>query len=1090
MDLESIYNSKFNQNQLLQLISHWGGELKKETERLEIPLKYQEQVVSYQQIAIYNDLNQYKLPIIRMKLKNYDVEIMRQLLVELEFEQVIVASHYQQRKWQLSFVDLRFQSPRIYSWVLGAKKSSYSFKQLVGGLSNSPSLAKIRQAFNPQSIIDQFLIDCKGLISILEEELDGQVDKAFKLARKVLLQILIFNFLQLISQDNFADKLSLDLKGPIISNSLLAEINPEFSLSNQIHQEITTVLGKYNFILKTNTPYQQQLSLTPQILADFFERLVKSSDRKRTGVFYTPQEIVYYICQESILNYLVTELEIEISQKELQNLVYKNEVSPKIKEYSLQVDQLLSQIKICDPAVGSGAFVIGMLEELVRLRQLLTEQKTSYQLKLETIKNSLYGVDLDGPAIEITKLRVWFCLLAESKDNQLVEPLSTLRYKFVEGNSLLTRENNLFNLAGNKLKRLKKDYYQTNDRAQRRRLAQEIDSLLQELLGETFSFHFYFSEVFTKQAGFDLIIGNPPYVGEKGNKELFRKIKEYALNKYYTGKMDLFYFFFHLGLDLTKHRGHLALITTNYYLRATSADKLRADLKERSTIKQLINFNELKLFPTAMGQHNLITILMKGSEDIPAQTTVTYRQGIADIKTISKILSGVDNKTNYYSVLQRLLYEGENNYLRLEIGDLETILTKVKEQGVRLDQVCNINQGIVTGCDRISNRHLKRYDLDLPAGRGVFVLAKQEVESLDYNQETNFFLKSWFKNSDINKWLPELESDDYLLYLNHNLDDIPKKIKSYLTPAQIVLQERREVKRGLINWWQLQWPREERIFVGPKIVAPQRSKRNVFAYTEEAWYASADVYFITQFKNKINLKYILALLNSDLYYLWLYRKGKKKGNLLELYQGPLAEVPIKLISPTKQQPFIKAAELMIEKQKELTHLKAITWQDLLPPFIKQTSLAQLSSQLKPLYQGQAHKVRQIKIEINNKKVTIFSAKAKKGWYQVLEFEAKTIYLANYIKYHLENLLIADLEKINTTLEGGLVDKVKQIKLPQYTREQIERLVKEWITLEQKIEELKNDLQSGQEKINRLVYNLYGLNEEEIKVINKKREELK
>jgi TaqI-like C-terminal specificity domain len=118
---------------------------------------------------------------------------------------------------------------------------------------------------------------------------------------------------------------------------------------------------------------------------------------------------------------------------------------------------------------------------------------------------------------------------------------------------------------------------------------------------------------------------------------------------------------------------------------------------------------------------------------------------------------------------------------------------------------------------------------------------------------------------------------------------------AHLTKFRKRLDNIREVKNGIIKYYQLQWPREESIFRGAKIIAPQRSSCNTFAFNGEDWYASVDVYFLTQKDPEISLKYLLALLNSKLYFFWLYRRGKRKGEMLELYQKPLSEVPIKRI---------------------------------------------------------------------------------------------------------------------------------------------------------------------------------------------------
>lgn len=166
------------------------------------------------------------------------------------------------------------------------------------------------------------------------------------------------------------------------------------------------------------------------------------------------------------------------------------------------------------------------------------------------------------------------------------------------------------------------------------------------------------------------------------------------------------------------------------------------------------------------------------------------------------------------------------------------------------------------------------------------------------------YLKAFFKNSNIYKYITDRKSTNKILYLTGKEKIKTSNIIRHLQNFKENLQERREVHKGSREWWALWWARNQDIFESPKIVAPQRSKTNTFAYNECEWYASADVYFITQLDKDFNLKYILALLNSKLYYFWLYHKGKRKGENLELYQIPLSEIPIKYIEDKEQRVFV------------------------------------------------------------------------------------------------------------------------------------------------------------------------------------------
>jgi adenine-specific DNA-methyltransferase len=249
-------------------------------------------------------------------------------------------------------------------------------------------------------------------------------------------------------------------------------------------------------------------------------------------------------------------------------------------------------------------------------------------------------------------------------------------------------------------------------------------------------------------------------------------------------------------------------------------------------------------------------------------------------------------------------------------GDaLQVLLDKVKKQGVVLGSICDVNQGIVTGADRVSKRHIDKYAIKANVGDGIFVLSDEEAKRLHLTGKEKEILKPWFKNSDIHGEGTITITNEHLLYIDREVKTLGDSIKEHLKKYRGILDERREVKNGVINWWQLQWPREQSIFESPKIVAPQRSPRNTFGYNEIPWYASADVYFITERDKSVSLKYVLALLNSKLYYLWLYHRGKRKGEMLELYQQPLSEIPIRRIPLSGQQPFVDLVDkILLNKQ--------------------------------------------------------------------------------------------------------------------------------------------------------------------------------
>jgi len=371
----------------------------------------------------------------------------------------------------------------------------------------------------------------------------------------------------------------------------------------------------------------------------------------------------------------------------------------------------------------------------------------------------------------------------------------------------------------------------------------------------------------------------------------------------------LFYFFFHLSLNIGKSKSCVAFITTNYYPTATGGIKLRSDFKERTSISHLINLNELKIFESALGQHNMITILNKiSNENAVSKNCITNRKGLATTDVLNEILSWNDLQTNYYNVKQKNIYEGEHNYIRImgvnpDINLKNRILNKILRQSRKLKELCDVKVGLRTGIDRISNKHLKIKD-GYKVGESVFVINKNEYERIPLRERS--IVKPLYKNSDIHRWHNSDTTQYYIIYSKRNTP-----IKKYPYIYKHLLKYRKLIEAirksdGEI-WYSIVRPREERIFSSPKIVAPQRSNENTFSYNEYDYYGSSDIYYIVQKKNinNISLKYVLALLNSSPYYIWLYEKGKRKGNSLELYQTPLSEIPIKEILPENQKPFVE-----------------------------------------------------------------------------------------------------------------------------------------------------------------------------------------
>ena len=357
---------------------------------------------------------------------------------------------------------------------------------------------------------------------------------------------------------------------------------------------------------------------------------------------------------------------------------------------------------------------------------------------------------------------------------------------------------------------------------------------------------------------FHIILGNPPYFGEKNNKDIFKEMKTFEFGKEnYEGKMDYAYFFIARGIDLLKEGGILTYITTNYWFKADHAKKIREKMKKDTTFRYINNYNK-SVFEDAVGQHNVVFSLEKGKTE-----------GIVEV---------IDENEKYMILGDKKLYNYKNKIILAKYEVLEKLANLYKNRTDFLGDLLNINQGIVSGYDK------------------AFVFDSYEEEFREY-------LKPFYKNKDINLYSYS-KNRYWILYLDHKVI-LDKKIDNHLRPFRERLSSRREAKNGAINWWELQWAREEEIFRAPKIIGRQRAKINKFAYSENEFYGSADIYYLTPKLEGINLFYILGYLNSATFYEWFKYNGKMKGSNLELYATPLKETPIYYTSDKSEIEYIE-----------------------------------------------------------------------------------------------------------------------------------------------------------------------------------------
>ena len=208
-------------------------------------------------------------------------------------------------------------------------------------------------------------------------------------------------------------------------------------LPRYLFSDLFSFLASYNFTVDENDPDDAEIGVDPEMLGKIFESLLE--DNKAKGAFYTPKEIVRYMCKESLIAYLVSAVEThhgtsQQDDSDIRTFVEHHEMQPELEPYRDTLETALREVKICDPAIGSGAFPMGLLNELWRCREALGAELSRLQLKKEIIENNIYGVDIERGAIDIARLRFWLSIVV---DSETAEPLPNFDYKFMQGNSLI-----------------------------------------------------------------------------------------------------------------------------------------------------------------------------------------------------------------------------------------------------------------------------------------------------------------------------------------------------------------------------------------------------------------------------------------------------------------------------------------------------------------------------------------------------------------------------------------------------------------------------------------------------------------------------
>ena len=726
------------------------------------------------------------------------------------------------------------------------------------------------------------------------------------------------------------------LNGGLFERDAVDEQN--ITLPASLFEDLFTFMASYNFTVDENDPDDAEVGVDPEMLGKIFESLLE--DNKAKGAFYTPKEIVRYMCKESLIAYLGTRTSSSSNgiEASIRAFVETHEMQPELEPYRDTLDAALREVKICDPAIGSGAFPMGLLNELWRCREAIEETSSRVELKKEIIENNIYGVDIEKGAIDIARLRFWLSIVV---DAEKPEPLPNFDYKFMQGNSLvesykgvaLSRISNRLpggqskstqlllgldsDLSRKNLQRLMRDYFSVTNHKQKAIMRQAINDVVKQLITdfiggtnlekldpsanqEFFLWHTWFKDVLD-YGGFNIVIANPPYVKEYTNRAAFDGFRE--TSPYYLGKMDLWYGFACHGIDLLQPNGILCFIAQNNWTTSAGAKKMRNKVVKDTQILQLLDFNTYMVFENADIQTMIMQFQRNPNLDNYSFDYRIITQGnekedmLALLEKRQRNTKYIEPSFNRKSFYDKLFTFSDNGQIFEKIVKDKTFLND--------DEVA---QGIVFPQDFLNKQGSIKLGNKYPIGTGIFGLSQAEKDSMILNKNELELIKPYFTTEQIHKYYTEPNNTQWLIYTDSSFKSSDKmsaypNIKKHLDKfLSIFTSDNRP--------YGLHRCRKQSFFQGEKIISLRKCVNTpCFSYSDFDCYVTQTFFSIKTIR--WNMKFLTGVLNSKLIAFWLRNKGKMQGDNYQVDKEPLLGIPLPLVNALQQQPIISLVDQIL-----------------------------------------------------------------------------------------------------------------------------------------------------------------------------------
>lgn len=698
------------------------------------------------------------------------------------------------------------------------------------------------------------------------------------------------------------------LNGGLFQQEKIDEVDSVFPAG--MFQSLFDFFDSYNFTIDENDPNDAEVGVDPEMLGKIFENLLE--DNKDKGAFYTPKEIVRYMCQESLTAYLQTGIEDAEVKEHIANFVKTNDVEElggASSELTMSIDRKLIDVKICDPAIGSGAFPMGLLRELYACRKSIEifEEDNAADIKRHIIQNNIYGVDIEKGAVDIARLRFWLALIIDEKEPM---PLPNLDFKIMQGNSLLESYKGVdLDVTSKKLKTgkdtkktrgvlslgfeetdvqktiqdLVKSYFSITDHTLRAQRRQQIDKYVKDYIkvcaegnhevqdavdeleipnDQFFLWHTYFADVF-EQGGFDIVIGNPPY--GVSIKDDYRKAVVASWGN--VPDYEIYYYFIVLAAPLLKEKGIMSYIIPNTFLFNTFAKHFREMLVEKWNVLEILDCTKFPIFESAVVR-NAINLFQKDSE---GSKQVGYRN-TANVTSFSDLLE----REREFMTVESLLAMNQNWGLAYFLPtSIRNVVNLISSSPLAVKDVFpEISQGLIA--------------YDKYKGQSEKIIKSRAYHSFVYKDG----LKKWLWGEDVTRYNLTWNGKEYIDYCN-----------------------------GIAN------PRNPSFFVGKRMLVREITNPSIFAALIEIEAYNDPSIIIVKESRDYPIEILVGIMNSKLATFFHFNHSPKatKGAFPKILVQDIKEFPLPKVNSDERKILMRLVDdvTTIKKGKSIAETSAL-----------------------------------------------------------------------------------------------------------------------------------------------------------------------